>query len=240
MNDYELKVLKDVDRWQRLILQGPSSLNHHIKNLNEKFNTLIPDNIHKALTSMHKHLCRAVIFGSKITTEKWRFEGNLQLREAAVRKKIIFYAVAAAAEGGITGVGGIFLGLVDFPLLVGIQIKLLFEMASIYGFRTSDYKERFFLLYVFLLSFSSHEKRREVFLKIKNWNNFSNQLPDDIHELDWRTFQEEYRDYTEIVKLPQFIPIIGAPFGAVINFQLTSKLGKDAMNAYRMRWNKLM
>jgi hypothetical protein len=34
------------------------------------------------------------------------------------------------------------------------------------------------------------------------------------------------------------IPIIGAPFGAAINFQLANKLARDAMNAFRMRWYK--
>ncbi len=61
-------------------------------------------------------------------------------------------------------------------------------------------------------------------------------LPADIHQFDWRTFQQEYRDYIDLAKLAQLIPIIGAPVGAVVNYRLLQKLGTTAMNAYRMRW----
>jgi hypothetical protein len=35
--------------------------------------------------------------------------------------------------------------------------------------------------------------------------------------------------------MAQLIPIIGAPVGFVVNSRLIDKLGKTAMNAYRMR-----
>jgi hypothetical protein len=57
-----------------------------------------------------------------------------------------------------------------------------------------------------------------------------------MHQFDWRTFQQEYRDYIDLAKLAQFIPVIGAPVGAVVNYRLLDKLGRTAMNAYRMRW----
>lgn len=60
-------------------------------------------------------------------------------------------------------------------------------------------------------------------------------MPDDIHQFDWRRFQQEYRDYLDIAKLAQLIPIIGAPVGLVVNYRLVRKLGVTAMNAYRMR-----
>ena len=47
----------------------------------------------------------------------------------------------AAAEGAGTA-GGILLGLADFPLLLGIKIKFLFDAATLYGFDTSDKEER--------------------------------------------------------------------------------------------------
>jgi hypothetical protein len=61
-------------------------------------------------------------------------------------------------------------------------------------------------------------------------------LPDDIKQFDWRTFQQEYRDYLDIAKMAQLIPVIGAPVGLVVNYRLIKKLGVTAMNAYRMRW----
>ncbi|MDB5250738.1 MAG: EcsC family protein [Segetibacter sp.] len=239
MNDYNVKVLREVTLWQRQMIQKPSYFNRLSKRWQDKINSYIPEKVHQAITSAIKQMFRVVLFGSKITTADPRTEGDLELREAVVMEKIKFYKHTAAAEGGITGAGGILLGLADFPLLMGIKIKLLFEIASVYGFNTDDYKERLYLLYIFQLTFSSHEKRTEVFLKLEDWANYSSQLPDDIHQFDWRSFQQEYRDYIDLAKMAQLIPVIGAPVGAVVNYRLITRLGKTAMNAYRIRWHKL-
>lgn len=71
---------------------------------------------------------------------------------------------------------------------------------------------------------------------MQDWDKKAGQLPEDIHQFDWRTFQQEYRDYIDLAKMAQLVPIIGAPVGAVANYQLVKKLGKTAMNAYHMRW----
>lgn len=239
MNDYNVKVLREVTLWQRQMIQKPSYFNRLSKRWQDKINSYIPEKVHQAITSAIKQMFRVVLFGSKITTADPRTEGDLELREAVVMEKIKFYKHTAAAEGGITGAGGILLGLADFPLLMGIKIKLLFEIASVYGFNTDDYKERLYLLYIFQLTFSSHEKRTEVFLKLEDWANYSSQLPDDIHQFDWRSFQQEYRDYIDLAKMAQLIPVIGAPVGAVVNYRLITRLGKTAINAYRIRWHKL-
>jgi hypothetical protein len=104
-----------------------------------------------------------------------------------------------------------------------------------YGFNVKDYKERVYILHIFELAFSSHEHRRNVYLKMADWEMKSNSLPDDIHQFDWRNFQQEYRDYIDLAKMAQLIPLIGAPVGFVVNSRLIEKLGKTAMNAYRMR-----
>ncbi len=59
-------------------------------------------------------------------------------------KKMDEYKKIAAAEGAGTGVGGILLGLADFPLLLTIKIKFLFDAATLYGFDTSKQEERLF------------------------------------------------------------------------------------------------
>ena len=238
MTEYELNAIRELTIWQRVMVNKPSYLNRLAKKLQVKINSYIPEKVHGAITVAIKQMFRVVLFGSKITTADARAEGSLEIREAIVLEKIKFYKHTAAAEGGITGAGGILLGLADFPLLLGIKIKLLFEIASVYGFDLNDYRERVYLLFIFQLAFSSHENRKDVYLKMEDWSTFSRQLPDDIHQFDWRTFQQEYRDYIDLAKMAQLIPVIGAPVGAVVNYRLITKLGKTAMNAYRMRWHK--
>jgi len=238
MNNYELKVFREVSVWQRAMMRNPGYFNRLAKRLQDKINRIIPERVHVAITTAIKQMFRVVLFGSKITTANARTEGSLELREAIVLEKIKFYKHTATVEGGMTGAGGILLGLADFPLLLGLKIKLLFEIASVYGFDTKDYRERLYLLYIFQLAFCSDERRREIYSKLQDWENISSQLPEDIHEFDWRTFQQEYRDYIDLAKMAQLVPVIGAPVGAIVNYRLITKLGRTAMNAYRLRLKK--
>jgi hypothetical protein len=128
------------------------------------------------------------------------------------------------------------LGLADFPLLISLKLKLLYDIAALYGYTVSNYKERLYILFIFQLAFSSHEHRKNIYLKMVPWNEISKTLPEDINEFDWRSFQQEYRDYIDLAKIAQLIPIIGAPVGFVVNYRLIRKLGDTAMQAYRMRW----
>jgi len=45
----------------------------------------------------------------------------------------------------------------------------------------------------------------------------------------------DYRDYIDLAKLFQLVPLIGAPVGAIANYKLTDHLGRYAMNCYRLR-----
>ena len=232
---YEKSVYAEMLLWQKKMLRKPSLLNNLSKKMQTRINSWIPEKVHKAITVTIKQMIRAVLFGASYTTAKPLSDASLDVRENNVLRKIDLYKKTAAAEGGITGAGGILLGLADFPVLIAIKIKLLFEIAALYGFDIKDYKERVYLLHIFELAFSSDQNRREVYLKMTEWEEKSRKLPDDIHQFDWRNFQQEYRDYLDIAKMAQLIPIIGAPVGFVVNYRLIKKLGTTAMNAYRMR-----
>ena len=236
MTQYDLKADTELKKWQKKMQRKPSLINRMSKGMQNKINRLIPEKMHTAITTTIKQMVKVVLFGSKITSEAPRKEGSLELREAVIEEKIKFYRKAAAIEGGVTGAGGILMGLADFPLLLGIKLKMLFDIASVYGFDVRDYKERVYLLYIFQLAFSSQEQRRKVYTQLENWGNQQQSFPSDINDFDWRTFQQEYRDYIDIAKMAQLIPVIGAPVGVVVNYQLIKRLGSTAMNAYRMRW----
>lgn len=232
---YHQKVKTTLHRWQKDMQRDPSLMNRMAKKLQTKINNIIPEKVHEAITTAIKQMTRAVLFGAELTSGQPDRIKSLELTEAVVQEKIETYKKTAAAEGGITGAGGLLLAFADFPLLIGIKMKMLFDIAAKYGFDTADYKERVFLLHVFQLAFSSHEHRKNVYMQMRNWKEKATQLPDDIHEFDWRNFQQEYRDYIDLAKMAQLIPVIGAAVGLVVNYRLLSKLGVTAMNAYRMR-----
>ena len=235
MYAYEYQVSTELNIWKKQMQKRPSILNWLSKKIQVKVNSWIPEKVHNAITTTLKQMIKGVLFGAKHTTANPLVAETLQIREDTVQKKIDFYRTTAAVEGGITGAGGILLGLADFPILIGLKIKMLFDIASIYGFDVDDYKERLYILHIFELAFSSHVHRKKVFLEMVDWNNKIQQLPKDINQFDWRNFQQEYRDYIDIAKMAQLLPVIGAPIGAVVNYSLIKKLGETAMNAYRMR-----
>ena len=239
MNGYEKMVGAELAAWQKKMLRRPGLLNSLSKKLQTKVNSWIPERVHTAVTTAIKQMIRGVLFGAKHTATDILINTTLEQREEAVKKKIDTYRKTAAIEGGITGAGGILMGLADFPILIGIKLKLLFDIASLYGFNVYDYKERLYILHIFELAFSSDAHRKNVFLKMIDWETKSKSMPEDINQFDWRTFQQEYRDYIDLAKMAQLVPLIGAPVGVIVNNRLVKKLGLTAMNAYRMRLLKL-
>jgi hypothetical protein len=233
---YEELVRKELEAWQRKMGSSPSMLDRLSKGMQTKVNSYIPEKVHRAITTVIRQMVRGVLFGSTYTVPKPVEYASFEAKEMAVLNRISGYRKTASVEGGITGAGGLLLGLADFPILLGIKLKMLFDIATVYGYDVKDYKERVYLLHIFQLAFSSQDHRRQVYRQMEHWTVKKEQLPDDINQFDWRSFQQEYRDYIDLAKLAQLIPGIGAVVGLIVNYRLVNKLGQTAMNAYRMRW----
>lgn len=232
---YEQKAFEELTDWKKKMQRNPTMLNRLSKGVQTKINSYIPEKVHKAITVAIKQMIRGVLFGAKITTRQPALVQSLEQTEESVKRLIKNYRTTAAAEGGITGAGGILLGIADFPILLGIKLKMLFDIATLYGFDVKDYKERIYILHIFGLAFSSQEHRRNVFAGMHNWEVQKHTLPDDIAQFEWRHFQQEYRDYIDLAKMAQLIPGIGAVVGIIANYKLINQLGETAINAYRMR-----
>lgn len=116
MDNYDKGALAELVRWQKNMMRSLSELNRLAKKLQTKINNWISEKIYKANTSGIKQLIRGVLFGTKYTTSKPLQDKSFEVREMAVTERIKAYKNTAAIEGGITGAGGIFLGLTDFPI----------------------------------------------------------------------------------------------------------------------------
>ncbi|ACU63933.1 EcsC family protein [Chitinophaga pinensis] len=235
MDVYMQQVNKDLRTWQKAMQRGISLPGRLTRGVQKKINKVIPEKVHRAMTAAIKQMTRGVISGAGFTSPAPVYEHDLAVRESRVRSRIEFYKTTAATEGALTGAGGILLGLADFPLFLTIKMKMLFDLAALYGYNTDDYKERLFILHIFFITFSTQDFRNKLYPLIADWDNYSRDLPEDIHAFDWRNFQQQYRDYLDVAKLLQLMPVIGAAVGAYVNHRLTDKLGKSAMNAYRLR-----
>jgi len=236
MTAYEEKAYLLLNDWRQKMQKKPSFTNRIAKRIQNKINNFIPEKIHKVITVTIEKMVKAVLFGAKYTTtDKLATDASFQLKESYIKQQINFYQKTATIEGAVTGAGGILMGFAEFPILIGIKMKLLFNIAALYGFDVKDYKERLYILYIFQLTYSSQQRRNEIYDLLQNWEAYSVLLPGNADEFDWRTFQQEYRDYIDLAKMAQLIPVIGAAVGAIANYQLIAQLGETAMNCYRMR-----
>ncbi|MFD1363586.1 EcsC family protein [Lentibacillus salinarum] len=232
MNAYEQKVYDDLKTWRQRVLKKSGLFTQLSKKTQTKLNGMIPEKAHKIITESIKNMVKATLIGSNITTNKQQ-SADLSLfeKDQLLKEKLTSYRKTAVVEGAGTGAGGFFLGLADFPMLLSIKMKFLFEAAAIYGYDTRQYEERLFILHVFQLAFSSDNKRKETFYILANWESEKEKLAD----MDWHVFQQEYRDYMDLIKLLQLVPGFGAIVGAYANHNLLDTLGETAMNAYQMR-----
>jgi hypothetical protein len=229
---YEQKVRMELALWRREMLKPPTLFQKTARTVQTKINGVIPDRVHAFVTDSIRRMVETTLSGATYTTKKRDCIGvPLEDMDKSVQDALTWYKKTAALEGAGTGAGGLWLGLADFPLLLGIKMKFLFEAASRYGFDTNQLEERYFILQVFQLAFSSDAHRMRTYQAIENWESTKHEFT----KLDWRMFQQEYRDYIDLVKLLQLVPGIGAVVGAIANYRLLDHLGETAMNAYRMR-----
>ncbi|MDR0948892.1 MAG: EcsC family protein [Lachnospiraceae bacterium] len=151
------------------------------------------------------------------------------MRDYLVLKSFENFNKTAVAEGAATGAAGFLMGLADLPALLGIKIAFLAKAAKLYGFDPDQASERLFMLCVFQLAFSGAQHQHETYELILHWED------NPLCEMNWEKLQMEYRDYLDIAKMMQMLPLIGAPVGAVTNGRLMKRLLVFTMNIYRMR-----
>jgi hypothetical protein len=224
-----------VDHWRERMLTPASPLSRIAGAVQGRINAIIPEKVHAVVTDVIQRMTRAILVGADITTFTTPAPDlTLRERDRRARTAILGYRATAAAEGGVTGAGGFWMSAADFPALMTIKLKLLFELAAIYGHAGEVFAERLYILHLFELAFSGAAHRTAVLATLEGWD--SRPQAEDFEDFDWRTFQAEYRDYIDLPKMVQMLPLVGAPVGAVVNYRLLDRLGDTAVNGYRMRW----
>ncbi|MCP8615515.1 EcsC family protein [Salirhabdus salicampi] len=232
MGQYEQEALREALIWKRKMERNSSMIIKGSKQIQTKINEKIPQKVHRTITdSVRKMMELSLTSSSYIYSvdakEYWTFEE----REREVKRRLNQYRKTAMVEGAGTGAGGVFLGLADFPMLLSIKMKFLFDAGQIYGIDVRRYEERMFLLHTFMVAYSSEEKRRKALYVLVNWE----QEKLTFNHMDWQTLQQEYRDSLDVVKMLQLVPGFGAIVGAWANRKLMNQLGETVMNVYRLR-----
>ncbi|QTH45189.1 EcsC family protein [Cohnella sp. LGH] len=237
--NYEQKARAEIAAWEQQLFKPPGWLEKTSKAIGNRINNFIPAKAQDLITTTIKSIVRTALFGAEYTPQRpVQRTLNLELNDQEAKQLFSLYQKIAVAEGAGTGAGGILLNVVDFPALIAIKMKYLFELAHNYGYDTKHFSERVFILKVFQMSFSSPEQRANLLKLIKNWDAekelWSAETEYSEH-MNWETFQKEYRDAIDFRKLLQMVPGIGAVAGAWANYTILEELGQSATNAYRLR-----
>ena len=142
----------------------------------------------------------------------------------------------ATVQGASTGVGGIFTLAIDIPIILGMALKTLQEIAIIHGYNPNEKEERIFIIKC--LQFSSADiVGKEAILKELSMMNESNNPSDSmIRQLKgWQEVFFTYRDHFGWKKMLQMVPIAGIIFGAFINKGMIEDVSEAGMMLYRKR-----
>ncbi|HZV84542.1 MAG TPA: EcsC family protein [Brevundimonas sp.] len=234
--DDDTTVRAEVDAWRARMLKRPGLWDKATRGTQARINRMIPERVHAIVTAGVEAMTKGILFGSDLIQTRPPAEGSLAAREVRARAMIRTYRNTAGVEGGVAGAGGFVLAAADFPALMAIKVRMLGDVVGAYGWGGGDtLRERLFLLHIFHLAFASAQRRPEALAALEAWIAGVDQ-PETMTEYDWRRFQIEYRDYIDLAKLAQLIPVVGAPIGAVVNWRLVDRLGETAMMACRMRW----
>jgi hypothetical protein len=231
----ETTVRAEVAAWRARVLKAPGLWDKATRGAQDRINRIIPERIHAVITAGVEAMTRGILSGSELLKAKPVRDGTLAARELRARSAIHSHRNTASVEGGVAGAGGFVLAAVDFPALMAIKVRMLGEIVAAYGWGGGSVRERLFVLHIFHLAFASARRRPEALAELERWIAAIDQ-PEAITDYDWRGFQIEYRDYIDLAKMAQLIPVVGAPIGAAVNWRLVERLGETAIMACRMRW----
>ncbi|WP_054709148.1 EcsC family protein [Bacillus sp. JCM 19041] len=228
---YEQEAEEELRRWRRMLSRKESIIKSRASTLQKRVNDKLPTIYHDVATTCVQKTVEMIIAGVGFTNRVPQERPlSLEERELKTRKMFAMYRRAAIVEGIGTGAGGVIAGLTDFPLLLTLKMKALFEAAAIYGYSTKEQCEREYLLLIFQLAFSTGEMKNSVLETIDAFSK------EGVSHLDWHAWQMNYRDYIDLPKTLQLVPGFGAFIGGFVNRSLFYQLEETTINVYRLRW----
>ena len=155
--------------------------------------------------------------------------------DKAAKKLSEVRANTAMVQGGTTGIGGLFTLAIDIPILLGLILKTIQEVAICYGYNPQEKQERIFIVKCLQFASSDVVGKKAILeeLSMFNDNRENKQMMSQLQ--GWREVLMTYRDNFGWKKLFQMIPVAGMIFGAFINKSTVKETAEVAMMLYRKR-----
>jgi hypothetical protein len=146
-------------------------------------------------------------------------------------------AKIAMTQGATTGIGGLFTLTIDIPLILGISLKTLQEIAMSYGYDPNEKKERVFIIKCLQFASSDIVGKRAILEELSAYDypegNLNKQTISQVQ--GWLEVMASYRDNFGWKKLLQMIPIAGILFGSFVNKSMIEDIGEAGKMLYKKR-----
>ncbi|MBD8027810.1 EcsC family protein [Ureibacillus sp. Re31] len=143
----------------------------------------------------------------------------------------------ATVQGASTGFGGIFTLVIDIPLILGMALKTLQEIAIIHGYDPNEKQERVFIVKCLQFASADIVGKEAILKELANMHHSKNDGPESmISQLKgWQEVFFTYRDQFGWKKLLQMVPVAGMIFGAFVNKGMIEDVSEAGMMLYRKR-----
>lgn len=142
----------------------------------------------------------------------------------------------ATVQGATTGFGGIFTLAVDIPVLLGLSLKTLQEIAIAYGYDPEDKEERIFIVKCLQFASADIVGKQAILNELSGYYNRSMESAEMMSKLQgWREVVYTYRDHFGLKKLLQMVPIAGMLFGAYTNRSMVKDIAETGIMLYQKR-----
>lgn len=254
---YEQQQINAIKRWQGQSPKITSVLAGMISTPAVKLvDMVIPESV------IHTALEAACAVGEKLTNPQSVLEqaqvahigdlfyANLQLCDELANKTHDRAIAMAAAEGGITGAGGLVGVAVDVPSLMTLALRTIYQTALCYGFELKGEEGRQVVLRVFSLASANTLKEKESALlgliAIKQM--LQQQTWAQIQQVAFNSMGKEalvfaLKDLAAQLginltkrKALNIVPLVGAAIGATVNASFIKDVGWAARRTFQEMW----
>ncbi|KEZ47235.1 EcsC family protein [Metabacillus indicus] len=142
----------------------------------------------------------------------------------------------ATVQGATTGFGGVFTLAVDIPVILGLSLKTLQEIAVIYGYDPDEKEERIFIVKCLQFASADVVGKEAILNELSGYYGRSAKPADMLSKLQgWREVVYTYRDHFGLKKLLQMVPVAGMLFGAYTNRSMIKDIAEAGIMLYQKR-----
>lgn len=141
----------------------------------------------------------------------------------------------AAAQGATTGIGGAVTMIADIPLVLGLSLKVLQEMALCYGFDPDEPQERVFIVKCLQYSSADIVGKQAILEELVDYDNPERQVQIISQIQGWREVILSFQESFGWKKLFQLVPIAGMWFGSVSNRNTIRDVAETGHMLYKKR-----